>query len=334
MLGKNITAFNDTLFKISEQELYDFIRNSSDELINTILRLRDIAQLDQKKYKQLKTMLPYFTCANFNPPIRKTENFTSINCFILDIDHLNEKELTPESLKFNLSWDNHVVMAFTSPSGNGLKILFRLKEKCFDPAQFRIFYKLFLKNFSEQYHLNQVIDPKTCDVTRACFLSHDPDCFYNPKAEPLDINAFINFSNTLEVREIQAQLTEFEKKSRQMQPDENPVHRELSPEVLIHIRQKLNPNIRTKRKKFIFIPEELNRVVDRLTQKLNSYQIEVKAIEDINYGKKFVLSLQNFWAELNVFYGKKGFSVVKTPKRGSNEELADIGFKLLCEELM
>lgn len=39
-------------------------------------------------------------------------------------------------------------------------------------------------------------------------------------------------------------------------------------------------------------------------------------------------------AEINVFYGKRGFSVVKTPKRGSNDGLADISNRVLCELLI
>jgi len=333
MIGKNITAFNDSLLKISENDLFEQISNSSIDLKNRIDQLRNIAIIDVKKYRQMKTLLPYITCGTFNPAIRKTENFASISSFIIDIDHLSEKEMTVDTIKFNLGLDNNILMAFTSPSGNGLKVMFRLNEKCYDHAQFSIFYKLFLKNFSNQYGLNQVVDHKTSDVTRACFLSHDPHCYYNPDAEPVNMKSYVNFSSTLEVREIQEQLSLYEKEINQVQTHEQ-AENELSPDVLHLIKQKLNPKIRTQKQKLIYVPEELDKIMTKLTSKLNSYDIEVKTIEDINYGKKFVLMLQSHWAEVNVFWGKKGFSVVKTPKRGSNEELADIGFKLLCEELI
>ena len=57
-------------------------------------------------------------------------------------------------------------------------------------------------------------------------------------------------------------------------------------------------------------------------------------VNNINYGKKMVFVINNIWAEINIFYGKKGFSVVKTPKHGSNSELADIVQKILCELLL
>lgn len=336
MLGKNITAYNDPLVKISEKDLFSMVKDSPEELKNKIHQLRNIATIDPKKYRQLKTMLPYVTCGHFNPAIRKTENFSSISHFIIDIDHLKEKELSVENLRFDFMLDNRVVMAFVSPSGNGLKLLFRLKEKCHDYAQFSIFYKLFAQHFSQQYQLFQVVDNKTSDVTRACFLSYDPDCSFNQKAEAVDMNSYINFSSTIEVKEVEQSLLKYEKEVMQVAKELIPKAEEIneiSPEILHHIRQKLNPNIRTKKEKIIYVPEQLEEIITKLSRKLNQFDIEVKAIENINYGKKFVVSLSQYWAEINVFYGKKGFSVVKTPKRGSNPELADIVNRIFCEEL-
>jgi len=334
MLGKNITAMNDPLVKIDINDLFDMISKSPEDLKSKINQLRNIATLDPKKYRQMKTILPYITSGMFNPGIRKTENFTSISSFIIDIDHLREKEIGIETLKFNFMMDNRVLMAYTSPSNNGLKVIFRLQEKCYDHAKFTIFYKLFCKNFSQQYGLNQVLDSKTCDVTRACFLSYDPDCYFNPSADSIDISNFVDFSSTIEVHEIQEKLKQYEKEQSSFQPETTVIQNEISPEILYQIRQKLNPNIKTKKEKLIYVPEELDKTIDKLTNKLTHFNIEVRAVENINYGKKLIVWLDTFWAEVNVFYGKKGFSIVKTPKNGSNMELADITFHLLCEELL
>jgi hypothetical protein len=39
------------------------------------------------------------------------------------------------------------------------------------------------------------------------------------------------------------------------------------------------------------------------------------------------------WCELNLFYGKRGFSIVKTTKSGSHAELADLAANVLRELL-
>lgn len=52
--------------------------------------------------------------------------------------------------------------------------------------------------------------------------------------------------------------------------------------------------------------------------------LEVYEVIDINYGKKFRIRMGNKMAELNVFYGKRGFSVVESPRNGTDSELNDI----------
>ena len=77
-------------------------------------------------------------------------------------------------------------MAFCSPGADGLKLLFRLEEKCEDEALFSAFYKQFALTFSQKYQLEGVIDTQTSDVTRACFMSYDPEAWYRPEALPVD----------------------------------------------------------------------------------------------------------------------------------------------------
>ena len=69
-----------------------------------------------------------------------------------------------------------------------------LKAKNFDykveyQRLYSLFYKKFVKSFSEQYDLQQVVDAKTSDVSRACFLSHDKDAFYNENKGELSCDA-------------------------------------------------------------------------------------------------------------------------------------------------
>ncbi|HPT40464.1 MAG TPA: CRISPR-associated primase-polymerase type B [Candidatus Paceibacterota bacterium] len=329
-IGRNITSPNDPLVKGDLNNLYQIITNPDDILITAINRLRTIQTIDQQKYRQLKTMLPYFVCGFFNPAYRRTENFAHISHFVIDIDHVREKELEVAALKQKICTDQRVAMAFISPSNNGIKLLFNLTAPCYDHGQFSVFYKIFAYAFSKQYGLDQVVDKRTSDVTRACFLSIDYKAYYNPDAEMIAMETFVNFENQVETKDALKLINEEEF----VQPDLKEKAGPVESEVLEEIRRRLNPNIRVKPPKIIFVPETLNEIMDQVARRVEEFDIQIKSVENINYGKKMVFTVNNLWAELNIFYGKKGFTVVKTPKKGSNEELADIVQKILCELLM
>ena len=112
--------------------------------------------------------------------------------FVVDIDHIEEKELSINDLKTKFTQDKRVVLCFVSPGQDGLKLIFRLKERCYDAGIYSIFYKLFLSKFGAEYNIQQVIDTRTSDVARACFVSMDANAYYNPEAEPVDLNQYLN----------------------------------------------------------------------------------------------------------------------------------------------
>ena len=92
------------------------------------------------------------------------------------------------------------------------------------------------------------------------------------------------------------------------------------------ILKKLNPGARIPVKhKQIFIPEELNRIQLPVTAELEKLGIGIKEIRDINYGKKFIFTMGFRMGEVNLFFGMKGFSVVKSPKSGTDARLNDLG---------
>jgi hypothetical protein len=73
----------------------------------------------------------------------------------------------------------------------------------------------------------------------------------------------------------------------------------------------------------------LNAVIPLVQEKAMELGITILEVIPIQYGKKIKFGVKHFWAEINVFHGKRGFSVVKTPKNGSNEELTQIAFDLV-----
>ncbi|MFU8844854.1 MAG: CRISPR-associated primase-polymerase type B [Bacteroidales bacterium] len=331
-LGYNITSATDQLRKINPDQLHGMIVRSRPELISLIEQLRTVLTISPEKYTFLKRKLPYFTGGIFHPAYRKTTNFNYIEYFVLDVDHLSQKNLKPPALKKRLAGDSRIVLMFISPSNDGLKILLRLSEKCHDPAKFSLFYKVFSREFSKQYELDQVIDTKTSDVTRACFLSYDEHAYYRADPEPVVITRFVDFENQLTTGELEKVVRQEEKEQVKVtDPDEPDERLPLSADALQEIKQKLNPRIKLKQEKNYFVPEQIDRVIPLIESGVKAFNIDLKEVQPIHYGKKLVFSLDQYWAEVNIFYGKNGYSAVKTPKRGSHEELADIVHKIICE---
>jgi hypothetical protein len=329
--GSYITKANDKLYDISIDMFVEHIKNPPPHTIELIEQLRRVQQINPNRYRELKVKLPYICAARFHPPYRKKENFASAKYFILDVDHLSEKKLNPHALKEKLKNDNQIFLMFESPSGDGLKILFRFNEKVFDAGKYTLFYKYFAINFSKKYQLNQLLDKTTSDVSRACFFSYDPHLRINHNAEWININDYINFSNPAEAEEAEQWLKEDKQKE---QITEAKIQKnQIDNDSLLAIKKKLNPNYREKKPKNYFVPKVLEKIEKDITANVEKYSIRVQEIRNINYGKKYIFAYENKIAELNIFFGKKGYSVVKSTKRGTSEELCDIVFQLCCEYL-
>ena len=329
MAGTNITEKDDPLRKVTPEYLYHAVKEPKTELAGKLRLLRQVRTLDRERYSQLKRRLPYIVCGNFSPPIRKREHFGRIRHFILDIDHLSEKERSLSELREQLRSDARILMAFASPGEDGLKLLFSLQEYCYDAVKYTAFYKQFATAFAQQHGLDQVLDRSTCDVTRACFISMDPDAWYNEQAEPVILENFINFNDTFTVaqtiREIKKETTE-QKQTAATAPRQN-----LEADVFAAIRSKLNPTARQPRQKNIFVPQELEDILERVTAKLEAFGIAVSEIQNISYGKKFRLLYNGSQGEINLFFGKKGFTVVESPKHGVNTEFNSLAARVIQE---
>ncbi len=335
MLGTNIQSTADPLRKIQVEDLFRSLTMPQPALNSLIRQLRIAYQINPKQYSFLKRSLPYVVCGSFNPPYRRTENFGFVEQFIIDIDHLSTKGITPSNLQQRLKNDKRIALCFTSPSEDGLKLLFRLSERCYDAGMYSIFYKEFLRKFSLQYHLEQVVDSRTSDVTRACFLSVDTNAWMNKKSELVCMKEYIDFDNPLIVSDIKAEHTQAEKDDKQQKllqvqkdtPKNNP---DPDRETMERIKQQLN--LRKKpsvEKTTAFIPEQLKEIIDELKSYIEKTGIVVTEIINIQYAKKIRMRMGMKEGEINLFFGKRGFSVVQSPRCGTNAE-----FNELCAELI
>lgn len=132
LVGADITSSADELRKIKVDYLYDGLCHPKPDIEARVRQLRVVRNLDTKQYSVLKRRLPYVVCGMFNPCYRRTENFAYIEYFIVDIDKLSEKQLSVVEVRGRIQQDGRVVMCFLSPGEDGLKVLFRLKERCYD----------------------------------------------------------------------------------------------------------------------------------------------------------------------------------------------------------
>ena len=330
--GRNIQAVSDILTPISVEYFYQSLQHPRPEIETRVRQLRIIRQIDAKLYSKSKKLLPYIVCATFSPLIRKTENFAFTDHFIIDLDNLQEKQIDINTLRSNLKSDPRVVLMFVSPGEDGLKVLFNLKSKCYDAGLYKLFYQEFARRFSKQYHLEQVIDSKTCDVSRACFVSIDPDAYYNQQAEAVDIEEYLNFTDTSSLFDLKHEHESIEKENRKQEKE--PVKSAAEPEgdVLATIKETLklrSKKVQERPTLSIYVPERLEQIMQDLKSFIEDQGIEVYEVQSIQYGKKIKGKLGAKLAEVNLFYGKRGFRVVKTVKGILSDELNDVLMEII-----
>lgn len=146
---------------------------------------------------------------------RKDSGITEFSGMMpLDFDKFETPEELSETRE-KLKADKHTYALFTSPSGNGLKVIVRV------PADGITEYKNYFKSLQEYYN-NDNFDISSSNISRLCFESYDPEIYvnhdaeiYNRKIEP-DFTDFGTtdtvFAVTSENRIIQNLLTWFNRK--------------------------------------------------------------------------------------------------------------------------
>lgn len=320
--GNNIQSVTDELTKIPVRQLFDMVRNPHPAVAARLRQLRIVRQFNPSQYAAVKRQLPYVVCAMFNPPYRRTENFAYAEYFIIDIDHLSEKDIELPSLRSRLAADSRVCLCFVSPSGDGLKVMMRLGERCYDAGLYKVFYKLFATRFSSQYCLQQVIDTRTCDVARACFVSEDPDAYFNPQPVPVNMKEYIDAE--ADISQALYLKRSVEKQEKEQNATRIPDKEKRTPdsEALALIRSTLNPQSRlSKEKSPAYVPQKLENIMEQLLAHIAEKGVTVTEVRSISYGKKLRFKLGVKQAEINVFYGKRGFSVVQSPRTGTDGEM-------------
>jgi hypothetical protein len=331
LIGTNITSSADTLKKIPVDNLYYCLRNPKPEISAKIRQLRIVRHLDPKHYAALKRMLPYVVCGMFNPLYRKTENFAFIEYFMVDIDHLSDKGMNINEVRKRIEQDERTLLCFISPSEDGLKVLFKLKERCYDAGLYSLFYKTFVRQFSIDYQLEQVVDARTCDVCRACFISIDPGTYYAPAATFVDMKTYLDISDTTSLMDMKSSFSREEKEQARNPKIGSPEDTGPDADALAHIKEILHlGGKKSPREKMpVYVPERLNEMMDDLKTYVEKTGVVLYEIINIQYGKKLRLRIGVREAEINLFYGKRGFSVIQSPRCGTSSEFNQLAADLI-----
>jgi hypothetical protein len=92
-----------------------------------------------------------------------------------DLDHVND----PPAIVAKMQTFPFIFAAFISPSGTGVKVVFRVGDNPTDHGRTFNGIDAFLRGT-----IDHAPDPQAKDLPRLCFLSHDPNAFLNADANP------------------------------------------------------------------------------------------------------------------------------------------------------
>ncbi len=138
-----------------------------------ILKIRE--EKSKEKRDELKKKLPsYLFQGKFNHRAKSgIEEFTGL--IAMDFDHIGSLEEVNE-FKEEIKNNPFTFLAFISPSGDGLKVYFRVPDN--DLENYVNYFNAIENHFKCEFW-----DPVVKDFSRVCFESYDPDIYFNANAE-------------------------------------------------------------------------------------------------------------------------------------------------------
>lgn len=152
----------------------------SDENKEAITKIRYEKDRDIKS--KLKKNLKGFTPSGTFENARKIENLIVYSKLIcLDFDSIDAEIF--ENIKEKIISEKFTIAAFVSPSGNGVKVFVLSNgEKDYHHQTY-----LEVQNYYETI-LGIKADPACKDIARLCFLSYDPNAYFNPESEIFQVS--------------------------------------------------------------------------------------------------------------------------------------------------
>ena len=172
--------------------LYDVInqiRDGNKGLKQKIERLNHLYVTDttpsKKNYNTLKATLPVFMASGIFTGSKSTKALQQHSGnIILDFDHMQDAQ----EFKTKVSNDKYNLAVFTSPSGNGVKVICKVNPIPITPDEHKIAWKAVVAYFEKYGKVEEAADSNGKNVNRLCYLSYDPTIYYNPQSEPIPWN--------------------------------------------------------------------------------------------------------------------------------------------------
>ena len=172
------------LIEATAKDVYKVIASTKYKAITEKLRAIETKE-EQNKYKVSQFHFATFSGTFTNREAKDIVNHSSLIC--VDIDKLQPDKI--ETLKKALPTAFAPVLMFTSPSGNGLKVVYQID---IDSNTHLAYFKALETYFKQQHAL--CIDTACKDVVRACFLPYDKEAYFNEYPTKLDQSFIDTFS--------------------------------------------------------------------------------------------------------------------------------------------
>lgn len=168
-------------------------KNGGTARIGTLQEVTDkVRSLTPEEYSnKVKGKVAYLPLCTFGGVFTKRETASlqeTSGLVCLDIDHVSALGLDIRSLKDKLSQDREIGirLVFTSPSGDGLKIVCKTSGPITDKESYRREFESLNSFISERYSIPigpEGLDSSIKDLSRGCLLCFDPEAVLNQGEE-------------------------------------------------------------------------------------------------------------------------------------------------------
>jgi len=150
----------------------------SDKSIKERIELiRSLPEGDKQKAE--KNKLPY-VCFSGTFKKRESESLIAHSGLIcIDIDHLTNERIKEKQELIRQYYEP--ALMFVSPRGNGLKVVFAIDLNEGTHQEYYNTLSLFLRDI-----LKKEVDPAPANIASACFLSYDPEAYFNETPDILN----------------------------------------------------------------------------------------------------------------------------------------------------
>jgi len=155
-------------------------QQSIEEIRNTFKLAQESGANPKDAISELKMALPAILWSGCFTVRNKSGIKQHSGLLVADIDNLSEPEI--QRVRSTLQSDPHVLTLFVSPTGTGLKVVFRVPA---DTAKHAASFTAVAKYVKQKCDVD--IDQSGKDIARLCFVSHDPLATSNADGKDLAV---------------------------------------------------------------------------------------------------------------------------------------------------